>query len=1429
MYQNEIKQILVQSQSKFILLAISIVFSSFTLWLVESPIKYGLFTFEIFVILSLYAILKKSDDGSNLGFRGSIALDKIFRSLHVDVFLVISSFVLLVINAWHLEGGETIQLILSLLVSSVLSGYSLLNIFKIPQYLSKLEVLVLSYLVSFVFSGFCTLSLLSTDEGTRALVIPFLFILIGTFSIISQVKNGGYETKGDRPNSLSKDIDIIAISLSIIFYIIFFSLTYPNFTLIPGSDMSRHLSNSITLSRTPDLYTGHASYILFHSFEATLRTLSGFHQSITYFQTIQVVLNLLLPLSVYALAKRFFAKVDKRIPAISVIFYSVLSNFSFVYFTQLKLLQTSNLEVQLLGAEVADRAFNGTINFLQPFPWFVPLSISFVMFIAAFLLLRVIHIPRARFMMLYSIIILAMYITHGTEAVIFVIFLAIYALISKSDPATLRLNDALLSSLIAFLFATAIIGYISLGWGSDIKAATIPLNSLASVVLPIAIISISMVWRSKVSPHIRFTEKFTHKKFYSIASVVLVVAYLLGFQTWIFTDTFSTSTIYDVGNIPWFIYPLTLGVVGLLTVIAIRYLPDILPNSSVAIIAGAILIMLVMGKLVSFVNVNILITGYWEKRFLFYIYLFASMLAPIPLIIFADKIQTKMRRNIVANSTLMLVISLIVLLGFSSMVLQSVYWFTVVKNGSSTLEEKEFQAIDYLKNVLQHDTHAFVLTPTSQSSKNVVFAAPAYQFSLPLVPITSRYPEIPLLSLGAHNLDHAYIYVHLRDRDFLEQDLAAGWLTKHLLPMLPIVFSNGVVTIFNATHLSFPVANSDTSLLIPSDSRDDSWYYAYDILSQTGRNYTVIFDQSDDMLRTKNAILSFDPTLHYVFYDNFSSNDNYKNHQLSPISGNWKFLGDGLYAGDKSDKLQNILLSPISSKNFNMSTAFKINVLDPKITSYVSLIYSWVDDQNYQYAGITIYKNDVYLSFATVNNGKTSFEPSWPGLKTDLYWYPGELFNLTLSIIGNKTNDNHQERLFLNGINYLQREYQSKPGQLGLSYGRIQDIVFDDFKVQDSDELNQRKLSNYLPYLRSGGHLFVLNTNGYGSIAKYLSSLPESDFNRDHVERRSSVIDRLRHTEPSLSNISVSDAQIGLGKITYVDIYPILSNYMDGSTSAVMGYKILGNLSSLFNLSPYSTPPPNFKDIPAIFRKMFANGDINVNTSSIIFPGEGEFSMLNMSIGSDTLSVSNVTKLNIAHSENAILSTNKMSITDGRGLYANLLLGSEINDSSSLNLSFPGKQAVQVSVITNDGGLLHFGNVSNLNLMSKEPINIYVRQPTMRLSNANITFNELYPLELFAKGKISGQNLKINGSAILSIFMSDSYTLLSHVSVDGIVQRFPMPASFDELLLPPFTLSKLYSIPPLVRVLLLIPFILAAVLVMYGKNEKDRIVNVEKI
>jgi hypothetical protein len=1577
-----------RSRLNFIaIFAIAAIFSSFTLWLVEeSWIKYPLFVIEICVIIIIYLVLDNYAFNIKSNFPIKILSRYVISKLNIyaDLVLVFSSFILVFLNIYPNIGGSSgssgsggllslPHLILAFLCVSFLSGFSILNIFKINRHLSKLEYVVISYIASFILSGFTMLALLSINEYTRSIVIPILFMSIGIISLLQRIKSNArriyklssssssssaatsgidndysdgkngddngidsdYSGSGSRkssgggggggggfvrPSSLCNNVDVLAISISIIFYIVFFCLVYPNFTLVPSNDIARHYNWAVVLSRTPDLYTGF-NYLLFHSFEATFYVVSGLGQTISSFQTIQIVLNIFIPLAVYILAKRYLENVDKRIPAIATIFYSVLSNFAYLDFVRLKLLDNDGNILSMLG-KTAEHTLNGTINFMQPFPWFVPESVSFVIFMVSFLLLRINNISRLKSISLFSGLILSMYLIHVTDAFVFVIVISFYSIMFGLHNKSLRINDALLSSVIGMISSFAFFYYISFLWKNPLMHNVINIVSYLPILLPAVTASISLIYlRCKkqlfkhktfnIANFIKYIPSIKSEKLYTFLSIFLISVYLFSFLSWVFDNGLKTSLFEQLGISPWFIYPLMLGVVGLLAILGIRYLGDILPKSNhITILLFTIAFFFVLGRLISFINLNIFFTGYWEKRFIQYIFLPCCILAPIALINFREQLQIKFSLVKFKKPSIEMlsitVISLIVLSGFSSMVLQSYYWISISNNGSFKINDQEQQALKYLKRVLQKDTHAFVITPSHYSDDALNFATPAYRFSLPDAFTYSKYPALPLFALASHNLNHAYIYVNnILDFDVLNH-ARESWFTEHLYNTLPVVFSNKMITIYNATSSSFPLPNSKTVMAIPMERFDNSWLMTQDLLSHLKSNYTLMFYEDPNIFKSKNIILGIDPTIDNNYSELFTSHSIKKN--WDAISGYWTYSSDGLDGVGIKNTPESIILSPVYSKNIasDISTSFKINRTDRNVSNYASIIYSWVNPDNFQFAGLNIWKNNTYLFFAKVANGNLSYFPPWPGKKIDSKFTPSSVYNMTLHLRENtmqELNLNNKSNIYQKGINEL--------GRIGLSYHNLQNISFRYFKMNNLNEINSKELlAKYISYAKTGGNLVIYDTNGYGSIfySLFNKTIPNYDhyhdttvlFNGPFLKLTNNTLPNysqyndptvlfngpfLKLTNNTLPNYSqyndptvlfngpflkltnntdsspypknyninimsghksntiplsinstltsnfnallhnqsiyITKKSIGQGSITYVNIYPLITKLNSIPANIVntdLGSKLftVDKLEKINYNSPFIRNV--FDKVVASFKDLNGSGDVKINTSSIIFPGNFQNTSLKIITDKNKNEYfDNISQLDIADYRSVLLSRpdTNISVADGKGLYSDIYLDKNLhlnNTHLSYKIDFQKEKNisnVKISGIANNKSF-HIDDASKLYIDSNKPIHIYTKQPHIQIFGKTKITRLNSNLDYIKTGYLPSEDFSFIGNLSLSIYLSDVYSLANGFSINKphvFLQHHANYDYFTGIMPTSFTFFDfLYLVPFLTAIIFIILF-----------------------
>ena len=732
--------------------SLAVIFSCFNLWLTDLWVKYPLFLFEIATIIILFLIINNYN--VKISVKEQIKLENVLNDTIVDSMLVFSSLTLLVVNRFQVSMG-LIKIILSILCTSLLSGYALLNVLEIRQYFSTLEAVVLSHITSYILTAFVTLAAILLPEVARTPFILSVFIGLGIASMLKHRKSKPYPIR----KSLVKSIDALAIALALAFYALSFYFMYPSFALLPGTDISRHYAQSVVLWRTPDLYVGSVN-LLAHLHESMLIQLSN--SPIEVIQTGLVTLNLMLPLAFYVMAKVYLEKIDTRLPSLATLFWvlftSCYGGFAWLYFTMLKLSTVGQTQLQLL-ITTADKTYNGTIYGILGL-WYVPVTIAFTQLMVAILLLYRRDIPTSKYVTTFSILIASLYLTHVVEATIFASFLAIYGGIAKNK--SLRINDALKSVIIGFLLVTLVYYILS----HITPRFIINTSLLISIIGPILASLSSLLFRSYIRLRLALSEeafKTSKKSFGKTLVLALLFVYIVAFLSWTsLVDSFHTWQVDIVGFVPWFMYPLMLGINGLLAIPALYYImEDTRSYTTLRIFIAFMIFAAVIGRIISIINMNFFDVGYWEKRFVIFIKLSLAMLAPITVIHLIDKLRKrKMHANLKAVISV-IVIGVIILSGISTTFLNVEYWNFVTNNSAKRPSSSEMEAIKIFKEILNNDPKAWLITITRRSSDTAAFAAPADRLVLRQSLYTAYRPEMAFVSLYRHPAySHPYIYLH---------------------------------------------------------------------------------------------------------------------------------------------------------------------------------------------------------------------------------------------------------------------------------------------------------------------------------------------------------------------------------------------------------------------------------------------------------------------------------------------------------------------------------------------------------------------------------------------------------------------------------------------------------------------------------------------
>jgi hypothetical protein len=945
-------------------------FSLLTLWLMESSIKYVLYVLEVGLITTVYLILRNYN--LRFGFR-KLAIKRMNWSLVPDLLLIAGSLALIFFEHCGIK-ESIIQLVVALILTAFLSGYALLNIFGLNTHFSKLELLVLSYVVSFSFSAFLLYGVLLFASTVRNTLMCIAFLFLGVFSAFKHV---ACQSKASR-KSLSRSVDLLPILLAVAFYMVSWAFMYPKFALLPGTDISRHFAESIVLSRTPDLHTG-TVYLLHHSYLSALISLSN--ASLVPVQTLLAFLNVMLPLAFYVMAKEYLEKVDKRLPVLSMVFWTFVSGFAWTYVAKLKITTQGLTELQCL-VTAADATYMGTIYLSQPFLWLVPLSVSLMLLFVSFYFLRRVDLPKTAYISLFSLLIAVSYLTHAAEATFFALFLSVYAVFSKNKE--LRVDDALMSTIIGFVWAALVLCVVSF---LSFRFFQSPSNLLSLALPMVACSAALLVRRFGVKRVIPSFSPIRASMICSLLVVAFLSAYIVAFLTWTFESrNFYMWQVDEVGLVPWFMYPVILGVSGILAILALFCLIEQRKRfGPLGVFVALFFFSLAFGRAISIANVNFFVSGYWEKRFVLFAFLAACMLAPVSLLEFF----TRQRLNsLVKKGATIMLVSLVVFCG-----MQSSFYVIEYYNISTGLgdhpTESEFEALEYMREVFETDPRAWVVTVTRRSYDTVVFSAPADQLVARQVLYTSGTPELSLSVLfRASYLGHPYLYLHQRDLDFLKS-YSGGWLFSHLVPTLPLVFSNTEVKIYNISRVFPPVMDSDTVLVVPFSEALESnhgYLYVYDMLSQAFINYSVAYDLDHMIWQAKTLILGFDPPLDIENSSAVQTVSMYDYWKYVESGGNITVLNTNGY-GTVSEQLFTVSHSKVethtiqgASANLSLPLPLHVNKLTPLMPN-VNILASYISQEDsIPYVlevkigkGTLTYVN-IYPVIAAMLTGETSYK-----------------------------------------------------------------------------------------------------------------------------------------------------------------------------------------------------------------------------------------------------------------------------------------------------------------------------------------------------------------------------------------------------------------------------------------------------------------------
>ena len=828
---------------RFILsVTIAVVFSSFTLWLIEHPIKYFLFAFQ-FILTATFAwifIFPHFKVALKLVLaKPNIPLLHRIPGSWSDYSFVSLSAILLLVNIFDVS--TPLNILLAFIVVSLLPGYVLLRLTNVFNSIPYLDALVLSYALSLALSGILPTLFMPITIHSNKLAFLGLLTFLSALPILKGLatKRRISQPKTALEFSLSQLLTFITVFVCFSTVMIYL---YPQMSLVPGLDIVRNFSTARLWGLSPELLL--STYPSFHIYQSAIYAVST--PSLEAYQSLLAFTSVSVLLSFYLMAKKYLHKIDNRLPSIATVFWAIFSGFGWVCLFEKKLGQPSITQKDLLrmvyDATYADIGYGLSTNL-----WlcgFIAMTASFTVFFTLLYLLKCRDIPKKPLMLLASVLVIAIYFIHPPELVTFTMLLAVLAFLGQRND--LRLDELFSSTFVG------LVGIIIISLFMTSSLSRLPLLPY----VPIALISlVALVYLLKLMKWngVRARNQSHFIKFFTYALIIFSIAGLLAWSP--LKENFSMIDVGHTFLVPWFFHPLRLGVVGLLGLLGMIVIAKRYSESAVVVFPFLFITAWVMGRVVSFVNVSFLYTGYSEWRFLFFSFAAASIMSTL----FLKHIETKKilpNKSSARTCLNSFLIGLLVLSGVSSTFL------TIEKRIFSTdekylLDESELNAVSFLSSTFTNQKPAPLLTVTYQSASALEFVpSPWVEKQIQSVIWSPGYPEIPLTFLYNLRFPTSYIYLHQRDLEAISRtNFQNGYVARHLLETTTKVYTDSGIKIYRLPNGVPPLPNGKSALVTPSnESLSETDFLASYILSLGGYNYTRILE-SDPKIPEKDTLI----------------------------------------------------------------------------------------------------------------------------------------------------------------------------------------------------------------------------------------------------------------------------------------------------------------------------------------------------------------------------------------------------------------------------------------------------------------------------------------------------------------------------------------------------------------------------------------------
>ena len=1210
-----------------------------------------------------------------------------------------------------------VRLLAGLLLSSILPGYGLLRLIDKRKKFVGVDSLVFSFFISVFLMSLTAYALMVLNipiayNYWTTLILNIVIFVLFSYTTVKKRKNE--ESYEEHEKSSSWKLDCLILGCVFAFFVAGWVVLYSSYNLGSPGDMWDHYGSFMQIMKGVNLsspshlaYLGSESWFVLHY--VSVAQLGGFPTVNGWM--VYAFINFFYILAFYQMVRGIIGKKYPKIPAVATVVGILFAGFGWVKAMSLSS-DSGGTWAQILSS-AGHLTYNDIIYVFLYGP--IPQILSLAMMCSLLYLMTREKDFGFSSAFLTVTLVSTSYLVHMPEMVLFFVFYYCYLFFVGKEQ--MRHLKRFTFSILIGIFIVLILGI------------PFPSHFFYDQKLPLFVLLISTIMTFApmyLKGRIHFSLAFL-RNLSTLITALVWAFYGLSFLAWYATQNLDIAgNLVSIGLKPWYVWPVTQGISGLLLLLGATYLVTAqrAEIKNLKFLLSSLVSFLVVGKILSYVNINIMETGYWEKRFTTFTIIPISIIGAFFVIEavrkFFSGVSPQQLRTYPAKSAIAaLLIAVVVISGVSSMVLALDYNFSMAKgNPYAYISNGEMEALEYLRKNAPADSTVLGLSIRSNRIASVFSGmnhlnSPywfttnnGYQF------IDVENPELALKIL--YSLNITYLYGTSKD---LENINSNGFVANHLLKYLPIAFQNNKVTIYRIPKLHPPSSDSNFTIVFPD--------YVFNAIS-------------DPSVLTQNlpSQMLFNET--FAQYEEGSDGTPAWN----PISGTWN-VENGTYEGaGQGWIIQPSVISNLTLSDFSVRARFKIGS-----GYYAGIVFRYADSSNFYWVVISqdgqyddVYKTVGGRAYLIKHSTAQPARVDWNTLRVDGYgdqfyvYLNGELIVSTsdqefasgkVGLLVNSATccfDNvtverppdtkgYMDQAFYLPIDMMAQstlEYSIRTSEDGAQYSS-------QYILLPSDQRwTQEKISGYLTWVEKGGNLIILNSNGFGDFAKTLSinSNPNKLVSVNQIVGESGEIRLEDVTAPSLF-LSDSDVKVianyvgqnnqsvpfvlakrfGDGAIFYMNtnsLFEVLSS--SNETQKYRGqnpsFPKLGNLVSFLNLNA-----SHYKEIPSNDRWKYLGynttsirdyarfqGHVQIESNSILIPYDqievGELKLIN---ASGTINESSISETSVYEQivvNNLVLHGTIPSVVTSEdtcifptnfGAYSSLLLESGFNISLQLS------------------------------------------------------------------------------------------------------------------------------------------------------------------